>query len=94
MNDIDLMVGILLEKPSDGAIVGPTTQCIIADAFYRYKAGDRFFYDVQGQPGSFTKGKSIKYIKCIKNTYCLLSHTYISSCTVFELSWNMTKYFD
>lgn len=56
MNDIDLMVGILLEKHSDGAIVGPTAQCIIADGFYRYKSGDRFFYDVQGQPGSFTKG--------------------------------------
>jgi len=51
------MVGLLLEKHSDGAIVGPTTQCLIADGFYRYKAGDRFFYDVQGQPGSFTDGK-------------------------------------
>jgi len=51
------MVGILLEKHSDGAIVGPTARCIISDAFYRYKVGDRFFYDVQGQPGSFTKGK-------------------------------------
>lgn len=53
------MVGILLEKLSDGAIVGPTAQCLIADGFYRFKAGDRFFYDVQGQPGSFTPGKNI-----------------------------------
>jgi hypothetical protein len=57
VNDIDLLVGLLLEKPSDGAMVGPTTRCIIADSFYRFKAGDRFFYDVQGQPGSFTPGK-------------------------------------
>ncbi|XP_025194619.1 peroxidase-like [Melanaphis sacchari] len=57
VNDIDLMVGILLEKHSLGAIVGPTAQCIIADGFYRYKAGDRFFYDVQGQPGSFNKNQ-------------------------------------
>lgn len=57
MNDIDLMVGILLEKNSDGAIVGPTARCLIADGFYRYKADDRFFYDVKGQPGSFTDGK-------------------------------------
>lgn len=57
MEDIDLVVGLLLEKPSDGAMVGPTTRCIIADSFYRFKAGDRFFYDVQGQPGSFTPGK-------------------------------------
>jgi len=51
------MVGILLEKNSDGAIVGPTARCLIADGFYRYKADDRFFYDVKGQPGSFTDGK-------------------------------------
>lgn len=57
MDDVDLIVGLLLEKTSDGAVVGPTTRCLIADGFYRYKAGDRFFYDVQGQPGSFTPGK-------------------------------------
>jgi len=57
VNDIDLMVGLLLEKHSEGAIVGPTARCIIADGFYRFKAGDRFFYDVQGQPSSFTNGK-------------------------------------
>lgn len=64
VNDIDLMVGLLLEKHCDGAIVGPTTRCLIADGFYRYKAGDRFFYDVQGQPGSFTKDQ-LKEIKKI-----------------------------
>lgn len=50
---------MLLEKLSDGAIVGPTARCLIADGFYRFKAGDRFFYDVKGQPGSFTTGKNI-----------------------------------
>jgi len=64
VNDIDLMVGLLLEKHSDGAIVGPTARCLIADGFYRYKAGDRFFYDVQGQPGSFTEDQ-LKAIKKI-----------------------------
>ncbi|XP_022169129.1 chorion peroxidase-like isoform X2 [Myzus persicae] len=64
VNDIDLIVGLLLEKRSDGAIVGPTTQCLIADGFYRYKAGDRFFYDVQGKPGSFTDDQ-LKVIKTI-----------------------------
>ncbi|VVC27283.1 Haem peroxidase,Haem peroxidase, animal type [Cinara cedri] len=64
VNDIDLMVGLLLEKLSDGAIVGPTAQCLIADGFYRFKVGDRFFYDVQGQPGSFTPDQ-LKEIKKI-----------------------------
>lgn len=68
VDDIDLMVGILLEKLSDGAVVGPTARCLIADSFYRLKAGDRFFYDVQGQPGSFTPGRlTICWdYKCIK----------------------------
>lgn len=57
VDDVDLIVGLLLEKLSDGAMVGPTAQCLIADGFYRLKAGDRFFYDVLGQPGSFTLGK-------------------------------------
>lgn len=56
MNDIDFIVGALLEMPAEGAKVGPTARCIIADNFNRYKIGDRFFYDVPGQPGSFTPG--------------------------------------
>jgi len=58
------MVGLLLEKPSDNAVVGPTARCLIAEGFYRLKAGDRFFYDVQGQPGSFTPSKCLNNI-CI-----------------------------
>lgn len=61
VNDVDLIVGLLLEKISDGAIVGPTARCLIAEGFYRFKVGDRFFYDVQGQPGSFTPGKFYNY---------------------------------
>lgn len=64
VNDIDLLVGMLLEEHSDGAIVGPTARCLIADGFYRYKVGDRFFYDVRGQPGSFTDDQ-LKMIKKI-----------------------------
>lgn len=53
------MVGLLLEKPIEGSMVGYTARCLIADGFYRYKAGDRFFYDVLGQPGSFTAGECL-----------------------------------
>jgi len=41
---------------------GPTGSCVIADSFYRFRNGDRFFYDVKGQPGSFTSGKQNYYI--------------------------------
>ncbi|XP_060870516.1 peroxidase-like [Metopolophium dirhodum] len=54
VDDIDFLVGALLEMPAEGSKVGPTTQCVLADNFYRQKIGDRFFYDILGQPGSFT----------------------------------------
>lgn len=42
---------------------GPTGSCVIADSFYRFRNGDRFFYDVKDQPGSFTSGKKKKKLK-------------------------------
>lgn len=54
---MDLIVGSLLEKKVDDAMVGETARCIIADGFYRLRFGDRHFCDVEGQPGSFTRGK-------------------------------------
>lgn len=56
MHDIDFIVGAILEKPRSGSMVGPSTACIIGDSFYRFRAGDRFFYDILEQPGSFTIG--------------------------------------
>jgi len=46
----------LLEPLVDDAMVGETARCIIADGFLRIRYGDRFFFDVEGQPGSFSKG--------------------------------------
>lgn len=43
-------------------MVGPSAACVIGDSFYRFRAGDRFFYDVQGQPGSFSPGTLRAYI--------------------------------
>ncbi|XP_060858578.1 peroxidase-like [Metopolophium dirhodum] len=47
-NDIDLLVGALLEKHVDDAMVGPTMQCIIREQFVRTRIADRYFYDVPG----------------------------------------------
>ncbi len=65
---MDLYVGLFLERrapePDDDGfrpLLGRTTECIIADQFLRLKQGDRFFYDLGGQKGSFTLGKRVVY---------------------------------
>jgi hypothetical protein len=55
VDDVDLLVAALLEKPSSGAMVGPIARCILADVFYRIRHSDRFFHDVKYQPGSYTR---------------------------------------
>ena len=60
-------MGALLEPPVDGGTVGPTAQCLIADVFHRIRFGDRFFFDVKGQPGSFSPGMCWFFILCFLN---------------------------
>lgn len=59
VDDVDLIVGALLEYPCPNAIVGPTARCIMSDVFYRLRYGDRYFFDVENQPGSFSVGMRI-----------------------------------
>lgn len=65
---MDLLVGCLLEPMVDDSMVGETTRCVLADGFYRLRYGDRFFCDVEGQPGSFTPGpRALKIRSAITN---------------------------
>lgn len=58
VEDVDALVGMLLEKPTNG-ILGPVATCIISKQFYNSKYGDRFFYTHQSNPYAFTTGKDI-----------------------------------
>ncbi|HEX4997502.1 MAG TPA: peroxidase family protein [Terriglobia bacterium] len=42
--DIDLFVGLLVERDMPGMIVGETLRAILMDQFERSRCGDRFFY--------------------------------------------------
>ncbi|KAI5728056.1 hypothetical protein M8J77_010932 [Diaphorina citri] len=52
---IDLYVGGLYERPTkDGGLFGPTFRNLVAEQFYRWKHGDRYFLTFANQSGSFT----------------------------------------
>lgn len=66
VESIDLIVGSLLEPLVPDGMIGETSRCILADGFFRIRYGDRFFCDVQGQPGSFTDGIMLITLEFIK----------------------------
>ncbi|CAL4122234.1 unnamed protein product, partial [Meganyctiphanes norvegica] len=53
VDDIDMFVGGMSETSVLGGILGPTFLCIVGDQFARLKKGDRYFYELGGQAGSF-----------------------------------------
>jgi len=54
VKDIDLFVGGLAENPVKDGLLGPTFACIISDQFMRLKTGDRFWYETNQLPQSFS----------------------------------------
>ena len=55
VEDIDLYTGGLAEVPTKGAVVGPTFACLIGRQMFYYKTGDRYWYENDIPPSSFTR---------------------------------------
>jgi len=61
-DDVDLLVGGLLERPIPGSLVGPTLNCLLTKQFVLLKESDRFWYENDLPPSSLTS-EQIREIK-------------------------------
>ncbi|XP_074094039.1 uncharacterized protein LOC141524212 [Cotesia typhae] len=78
IEDIDLLVGGVLETPEKGAAVGPTFSCLLINQLAKLKNSDRFWYENDLPPSSFT-GEQLKAIKRVSLSNLLCANAAVST---------------
>lgn len=63
VEDIDLLVGTILEVPMSGCLLGPTAQMMFYSQFKNLRAADPYFYINPNSPNPFTKRQLVEIFK-------------------------------
>lgn len=74
VQNVDLLVGAILEAPTPGAAVGPTTTCLIERQFNLLRRSDRFWYENDLPPSSLTP-EQLKEIRKVTLAGLLCANT-------------------
>ncbi|KAK7576086.1 hypothetical protein V9T40_012372 [Parthenolecanium corni] len=77
VDDIDYYVGGLMEKPLPDATLGQSFACIQAESFFRWKFGDRLFYEFQQT--KFTHAQLNTIRKVTMSKIICLTHPWLKS---------------
>lgn len=74
VEDIDLLVGALLETPMNGSLLGPTAQSMFFSQFRRLMTADPYFYTNPDSPKPFTTRQLQEISKASSNLlFCMNS---------------------
>jgi peroxidase len=73
VDEIDLFAAAVAEKPLPGALLGQTFVCLVGDQFARLRRGDRFYYEEDGQPSTFSPSKYKYTTRLCHNSLVLYS---------------------
>uniref|UniRef100_A0A1I7VIL9 peroxidase n=1 Tax=Loa loa TaxID=7209 RepID=A0A1I7VIL9_LOALO len=94
VDDMDLFLIGLIEKPLNGALLGPTFSCIISLQFQKTKDGDRYWYENDNAQSGFTEEQltEIRKTTMAKILCNNVEYLDILQPKVFELENNYDNY--
>lgn len=76
VEDVDLLVGGSLERPTEGAAMGPTFTCLLQKQFVKLRNSDRFWYENDLPPSSLNN-EQISAIRQVSLSGIICAHTNI-----------------